>query len=69
MNDQFYASMERMFASIIEMINQQETRDIFDEFEDRLVGILENTADLGWGFHENLTDIFYEVAWQRTVED
>ncbi|MFC4768229.1 plasmid pRiA4b ORF-3 family protein [Effusibacillus consociatus] len=62
-DSRFYSSMESMFASIIDMINQEKNRELFDEYEDRLAAVLRDTSDLGWGFHENLTDIFYGAAW------
>ena len=57
MNEPYYNSMESTYASTLKIIYKE---GLLDMFQQRALQILEDTQDMGWGFHENLSDIFYQ---------
>jgi hypothetical protein len=66
-NASFYASMERMYAAAI---NHVVKHDIQAQFFDRLEQIMRRADGTGWGFHENLMQLFYEgLAFPEDAED
>lgn len=57
MNETFYNSMESTFASTLKLIYNERLTDLF---KPRALKILKDTQDMGWRFHDNLCDIFYQ---------
>jgi hypothetical protein len=55
-NEAFYNSMESTYANALKSIYKEGLLDIFEQ---RCAQILEDTYDIGWGLHENLSEIFY----------
>lgn len=56
-SEQFYNSMESMFLSALKHMQKE---GLLSEFEDRAYSIVEETSDIGWGFHDTLGDYFYK---------
>lgn len=56
-DETFYNSMERMYASAVKYIDEREMQY---QFEERCRKIVDDTSDIGWGFHDNLGDIYAE---------
>lgn len=54
-NEQFYLSMESMYEQTLDLITDN---NLVDTFKDRCLKILNDTADMGWGFHDQLDDIY-----------
>jgi len=53
----FYSSLESTFAAALKVMKKE---DVLDKFKDRAAGVLKNTQNIGWWFHETLSDTFYE---------
>ncbi|MDF2925003.1 MAG: Plasmid pRiA4b ORF-3-like protein [Paenibacillaceae bacterium] len=62
-DERFYYSMASMYADIINQVNEDETAELFDEFEERLDAIISQTEDIGWGFHDNLAEAYAQIQW------
>ncbi len=54
-DEPFYSSMERMYERAVKSIMEQHLQD---RFEGRCRQIVHNTAHIGWGFHDTLSDIY-----------
>lgn len=54
-SERFYTSMESMYEKVLTSCNEE----MFTFFNDRLVGILEASNGIGWGYHDSLEDIYY----------
>ena len=54
-NERFYLSMERMYASALAHITKH---GLEEEFKPRCARIVENTSHIGWGFHDTLSEIY-----------
>ena len=57
-DEKFYISMEDMYEKVVKSINKNGFKDIFQE---RCKKIVEDTSDVGWGFHDALCDIYREA--------
>jgi hypothetical protein len=57
MNEAFYNSMESTYANALKIIYKESLLDVFKE---RSMQILDDTQDMGWGFHDSLSEIFYQ---------
>ncbi|MEI0737504.1 hypothetical protein VQ056_13930 [Paenibacillus sp. JTLBN-2024] len=53
-----------MYADIIDQVNEDETAELFDEFEERLEAVVSKTEGIGWGFHDNLANLHACVCGQ-----
>jgi hypothetical protein len=51
----FYNSMESMYGRAVKYIVQNK---LIGQFEDRCRKIVDDTCNIGWGFHDGLSDIF-----------
>lgn len=60
-DERFYNSMASMYADTINQVNEDETGELFEEFEERLETIVMNTKGIGWGFYETLAEIYGQL--------
>ncbi len=56
-DEPFYNSMESMY---LKALKYMEKEGLLFGFEDRTTKILDKTVDTGWGFHDVLSDYFYQ---------
>ena len=57
MDEAFYNSMESTYANALKIIYKVRLLDVFKK---RSIQILNDTQDMGWGFHDSLSEIFYQ---------
>jgi hypothetical protein len=62
-DERFYYSMESLFADIVDTVNEDETAELFDEFEERIEAMVSKTDGVGWGFHDVLADLHAQLRW------
>lgn len=55
-DEPFYLSMESMYERVVKFIVSNNLVAIFN---DRCLKIVNDTAGMGWGFHDQLCDIYY----------
>jgi len=51
----FYSSLEKTYLAALTLMVKE---NLLDNFEDRAGKLVTETSDIGWGFHENLHDIY-----------
>ena len=56
-DEDFFASLERMYEKAIKLLLTLDEATI-DDFYDRFEDLVTSTRDIGWGFHDTLGDIF-----------
>ncbi|MFP4978683.1 hypothetical protein ACE6ED_24975 [Paenibacillus sp. CN-4] len=59
----FYYNIVSMYAEIIDQVNEDETAELFDKFEERLEAAVSKTEGIGWGFHDNLAELYVQIRW------
>ncbi|MBN1312729.1 MAG: hypothetical protein JXB30_15040 [Anaerolineae bacterium] len=60
-NEAFYSSMESMFDRACKLITKE---GLVKTFADRCVQIVRDTGNIGWGFHDTLSEIYDEYIEQ-----
>jgi hypothetical protein len=55
-DEPFYLSMERMFERTLKYMSKNNLLEMFNE---RCFKIVNDTVDMGWGFHDGLSDAYY----------
>jgi hypothetical protein len=60
-NEQFYYSMESMYQNVLKKIRAERGRGLYNLYRDRLIAIVNNTEDIGWGFHDQLAGMYLEM--------
>ena len=55
-DEPFYNSMESMYESALKYMVKER---LFHEFQDRVRAIVKNTSQCGWGFHDQLSDLYH----------
>jgi hypothetical protein len=56
-DEPFYNSVVRVFSDGIRMLNQCD-QDVVDKLLPRFAGVVNSTAEMGWGLYDNLRDTF-----------
>src|SRR4030042_1211188 len=56
-DESFYNSMEGMFENACVFIRKNNLENLFKE---RCKKLMEDSSDIGWGFHDFLSDAYYE---------
>jgi hypothetical protein len=56
-DERFYSSLESVFAQSLLLMKKE---NLLNEFEVRANKILEDTDNMGWGFNDTLSDIYFE---------
>jgi hypothetical protein len=57
-NEPFYNSMEGMYEKALAEIDRH---GLHGDFYERCQSIVEDTSDVGWGFHDGLRDLYQET--------
>ncbi|EHQ30677.1 DUF6155 family protein [Mucilaginibacter paludis] len=56
-NEAFYSSIESTYLAVLKLIRNE---SLLDKFSDRARKIVNDTIDIGWGFHDYLFDVYYQ---------
>jgi len=56
-NEQFYTSTENAFDAVVKLIVKNKFQEMFMQ---RCREVVNKTSDFGWGFHDTLSEIFYQ---------
>ena len=64
-DEPFYDSMESMYDDALKLIEKYE---LYEEFDVRCKKIVTDTDGIGWGFHDNLRDM-YEGCFDNHIEE
>jgi hypothetical protein len=57
-DEAFYASMEGMYQKALSAITELDVKNIFEQ---RSRKIVTDTSEIGWGFHDTLSEIFQNL--------
>ena len=60
-NETFYNSAASVFSAVVNEINSCD-KAVYENYAERLEAVVANAID-GWGFKDELSDIYYEIAW------
>lgn len=55
----FYTSLELAFAEAVVLVRKTGSTEIAEEYRSRMERIVADTSRIGWGFHDYLSDAFY----------
>lgn len=56
-NESFYSSLEKTYDAALKLMRQE---SLLDRFADRAAKVVDDTRDIGWGFHDYLSDAYSE---------
>jgi Family of unknown function (DUF6155) len=56
-DEAFYSSIEKVYLKALALMHKEE---ILDQFKSRAFKIVEDTNDIGWGFHDYLGEVYYD---------
>lgn len=59
----FYSSMVTMYVKVIDSCREEEA--YYQAFEKRLRKAMIDTDGIGWGFHDQLDELYCEMMWER----
>ena len=62
-NEAFYKSIASMYEAVVSAINKQDDSEIYKDFKGRLKAVVVNTKGMGWGFHDELSYLYYDIRW------
>ena len=57
-DENFYSSLEGVYLKAMNLI---EKSNLHEKFEDRAYEIVDNTKNIGWGFHDFLADVYGDI--------
>lgn len=67
-DEPFYNSIESMYEAIINILNDEEEPTLYKFLSERLKAVVDNTTDIGWGFHDVLCELYYSISWTELSE-
>ena len=56
MNESFYSSLETMYVRALKLMQKE---GILNKFAARAKAIVDDTRNVGWGFHDYLANVYY----------
>ncbi|HHY74279.1 MAG TPA: hypothetical protein GX497_13855 [Bacillus bacterium] len=62
----FYDSMVSMYNKVI--IECDKDENLFKIFRDRLYAVVEESDGIGWGYHDDLCELYYSLEWLEDEE-
>lgn len=64
-NEGFYSSLESVYHDAMKLIDKMK---LHDNYKIRAHEILKETENIGWGFHDTLSDFYYGIYdWKNTT--
>lgn len=60
----FYDSMCSVYHMVVQAVNKYGTDDLYRKLEDRLYSVVYDTRNIGWGFHDYVSELFYSIPWR-----
>ena len=60
MYDEFYEALERMYDKALDLLLTMDEETI-DEYYNRFEDLVTSTADIGWGYHDSLGEMFHNA--------
>ncbi len=57
-DEPFYNSLASIYRNAAELAGRVADLTVIDQFEPRFAGIVSDTSGIGWGFHDELQEIF-----------
>ena len=64
----FYDSMCSVYHAVVQAVNKHETDSLYRKLEERLYSIVYDTRNIGWGFHDYVSELFYSIPWREEEE-
>lgn len=55
-DENFYSSLGKTYVQALTLMEKE---NLLDKFADRASKVINDTADIGWGFHDYLTDVYF----------
>jgi len=68
MYEQFYYSLECMYGDAVELLNKWGDKNLIEKFRPRLKAVLTKTQGMGWGYHDTLSEIYYDELGEGDKE-
>jgi hypothetical protein len=59
-HESFYSSLESVYADAVALLRKIGNIDLIEQYRPRLRRIVSDTSGIGWGFHDELSRIYYE---------
>ena len=56
-DEPFYLSVEKMYLNALTLMRKE---GLLNKFQIRAMKIIDDTKGMGWGFHDYLTDVYYD---------
>lgn len=67
-DEAFYYSIASMFSDFVSSLNKLDSDAYYERNADRIKKMCLSTDCVGWGFHEEMMRLYYEIQW-RTDDD
>ena len=61
-DETFYSSAASVYAQVVKEVNAA-GQTIHEKFADRLESCVDDTSGIGWGFHDELYDLYLQLDW------
>ncbi|MHB1682855.1 MAG: hypothetical protein ACYCYO_08525 [Bacilli bacterium] len=59
----FYENIENMYVNVINMVNEDDGYELFEEYEERIANVVEEADGVGWGFYDTLQNLYFRIRW------
>lgn len=56
-DEAFYSSLESTYLTALKLMKKE---GLLDKFAERARKVVDDTSDIGWGFHDYLFDVYYQ---------
>lgn len=53
--------MASMYYKVVKECEKDER--LFNQFRDRLESVVEDSSGIGWGYHDDLKDVYYSIEF------
>ena len=63
-DEAFYYSIASMFSDFVSSLNELDSDAYYECNADRIKKMCLSTGCVGWGFHEEMMRLYYEIQWR-----
>ncbi|KIL37700.1 hypothetical protein SD71_00315 [Cohnella kolymensis] len=61
-DQRFYSSIESVYADVIGTVIADDSGELLHEYKNRIHAVVSDSQGIGWGFHDNLSDLYNDLS-------
>ncbi len=68
MNESFYNTLISAFSHFVDVLNAEDTDDLYEELKERIDRVVTEASGIGWGYGDEMELLYVQIVWANEDE-